>query len=291
VLDRCRCEPCSAANSQAETERVRLKAYGRYHKYVEAYPVRMHLGELADYGIGLKQVAKLSGVSTGTLSKLMFGVYASTGNGGGCAGPGELVRPPSRRVLRRTAEQIYAVEPIPANLGAGQVDRERTPLARTHLRALVALGWSMSELGRRLGMRYERNAATLLEGEDRLIQRGTVDKIEQLYAELSMSLPEQTNRLQRASAARARNLAAARGWLPPLALDDPDELDEEDWGSEGADIDEVAIARRMAGEKTVPLNQAERALLVEQWIAGGRGPSELERVTGINPYRYQTEAS
>lgn len=293
VLDRCRCEPCAAANSQAETERVRLQAYGRYHKYVDAYPVRLHLAELAAYGIGLKQVAKVSGVSTGTLSKLVFGVYDSTGTGGGCHGPGELVRPPSRRVLRRTAERIYAVEPIPANLGAGQVDHERTPIARTHLRALVALGWSMSELGRRLGMRHERNAVTLIEEDERLIQRGTVDKIEQLYAELSMTLPPQTNRLQRAAASRARNLAAAHGWLPPLALDELDELETSSTAED--DVDEVAIARRMAGEKSVPLNQAEKALLVERWKAAGRGNNELERVTGINPYRYvvteETEAS
>lgn len=293
VLDRCRCEPCSKANSQAESERVRLKAYGRYHKYVDAYPVRLHLAELAAYGIGLKQVAKLSGVSTGTLSKLVFGVYDSTGSGGGRGGTGGLVRAPSRRVLRRTAERIYAVEPIPPNLGAGQVDPERTPLARTHLRALVALGWSMSELGRRLGMRHGANAVTLIEDDDRLIQRGTVDRIEELYAELSMTLPPQADRFQRTAASRARNLARGRGWLPPLALDDLDEGGPV--STDEHDIDEVAIARRMSGEKSVELNTAEKALLVERWKATGRPSNELERVTGINPYRYfvteETEAS
>lgn len=292
VLDRCRCGPCSKAASDAESERKRLKAYGRYHKYVNAYPVRLHLAELAAYGIGLKQVSKISGVSTGTLSKLVFGVYASTGTGGGCRGPGKLVRPPSRRVLRRTAERIYAVEPIPANLGAGQVDHERTPAARTHLRALVALGWSMSELGRRLGMHHECNAVRLVEEDERAIQRGTVDQIEKLYAELSMNLPPQTNRLQRAAASRARNLAAARGWLPPLALD---EFGDETGCTGEADVDEVAIARRMAGDKSVQLNQAEKAQLVEQWQAAGRSNKELQRVTGINPYRYvmpeESEAS
>lgn len=51
----------------------------------------------------------------------------------------------------------------------------------------------------------------------------------------------------------------------------------------------------MAGEKSVELNTAEKALLVERWKATGRASNELQRLTGINPYRYfvteETEAS
>lgn len=221
VLDRCRCEPCSKANSEAEIHRERQKAYGRYHKFVSAEPVRAHMTELATYGIGLKRVSALSGVSTGTLSKITFGVYADTGTGGGRNGPGVRVREPSRRVLRATAEKVYAVEAVPANLGSGQADHERTPLARLHLRALVALGWSMRGLGLRLGMNHPGNIAPVIYGP-RALTRSTVDSIEALYAELSMTLPPETNQRERISASRARNYARDNGWLPPLALDDDD---------------------------------------------------------------------
>lgn len=144
-------------------------------------------------------------------------------------GEGQLVRGPSRRVLRSTAEAIYAVQAIPANLGFRTADHERTPLARLHLRALVALGWSMSELGRRLGFNYVSNFCPIVTS-DRIMGRATVDRVEALYAELSMTLPLEETPAAKVSAARARRYARDRGWVPPLAIDDDDpfglELDQ-----------------------------------------------------------------
>lgn len=220
VLDGCRCRPCSKANAEAEGWRERQKAYGRYHKYVSAEHVRAHLRDLGEYGIGLKQVARLSGVSTGTLSKIVFGVYAP--GPGGCKGRGDRVRDPSRRVLRRTAEAIYAVEPVPANLGAGQADHERTPLARLHLRSLVALGWSQSKLAKRLGILPTNLGPVIGTGSKppRTLTRGMVDKVEALFAELCMTLPPEDTSRDRIAASRSRRFARERRWLPPLALPD-----------------------------------------------------------------------
>ena len=297
VLDACRCRPCADANAAAENERERLKAYGRYHKYVDAYPVRLHLAELREYGIGLKQVSRLSGVSNGSLTKIWYGLYADTGNGGGRSGPGELVRGPARRVLRTTAERIYAIEPIPANLSPGQPDHERTPTARLHLRALVALGWSQSKLAARLGM-LPTNLGPVIGTSTaggprrrdglRVLSRGTVDQIEALYAELSMTLPHETGQRDKIAASRARNYAKARGWLPPLALDDDETVETLDPID---DLDWVAIERRMAGDKTVRLSKAERVELARRWTDAGRSLNELERVTGLNAHRYLEDVS
>lgn len=282
VLDRCRCKPCSKANVEAENWRARQKAYGRYNKYVSGEFVRDHLAELGAYGIGLKRVAKLSGVSTGTLSKIVFGVYADTGTGGGCNGPGVRVREPSRRVLRSTAEKIYAVEAVPANLGHGQKDHERTPKARLHLRALVALGWSQSKIATRLGI-LPSNLGPVI-GGDRILARGTVDKIEALYDQLSMTLPPESNQRERIAASRARNYAKAHGWLPPLALEDVSDVElTDDY------LDHAAIERRLAGDKTVRLTKAEKAELRRQWIARGRSLADLERTTGIHSTRQYDE--
>lgn len=281
VLDRCRCLPCSEANAAAETHRERQKAYGRYHKYVSAEFVRDHLRELADYGIGLKRVSQLSGVSNGSLTKIVYGTYApSTGPHRGRHGNGDLVRGPARRVLRKTAEAIYAVEPIPSNLNPGNPDRERTPTARLHLQALVALGWSINKLGVRLGI--NRGNMTPIVRGDRVMQRRTVDAVEQLYAELSMTLPPETNQRERIAASRSRRFAREHGWLPPLALDEGEE--EADVPTDVDLFDEAAVLRRITGDHTVPVDRPEREEIVRRLHERGMTDPQIKDQSGLSPY-------
>ena len=98
-LDRCRCDECKAANSAYGRER----ALGVDVPYVGADPVRKHIAELAAAGVGLKQVAKVSGVSHGALWKIVYGVPE---------------RGPSKRVRKATADAILAVTPRDAADGA-----------------------------------------------------------------------------------------------------------------------------------------------------------------------------
>jgi hypothetical protein len=53
-------------------------------------------------------------------------------------------------------------------------------------------------------------------------------------------------------------------------------------------IDDVAVARRMQGDKTVHLTKEERFELVRRWQATGRPLNEMERITGVNKGRYRT---
>lgn len=214
VLDRCRCEPCSKANSKAENWRTRQKAYGRYQKYVPADPVREHVRALMNAGMGLKQIVKVSGVSQGGLWKLMYGRRQVDGS-----------QQPSRRVLRETADKLYAIDPDwsgPLQLADGAIlDAEASAATARRLQALVALGWSQSELGRRLGIRHVTNAMPIVQGTRRLTV-ATARRADALFEELCMTLPPETNQRQRIAASRARGYARDHGWLPPLALDDMD---------------------------------------------------------------------
>jgi hypothetical protein len=227
VLDKCRCLPCSEARSKVDDERRRLKAYGRYHKYVDAYPVRLHVRELMSAGMGLKQIVKVSGVSQGGLWKLMYGKRKPDGS-----------QRPSLRVLRETAEKLYALDPAwteqPLPLADGALlDHEASMRAARRLQSLVALGWSMSELGRRLGITYVTNAMPVIKGERRLTV-GTGRKADALFEQMSMALPPERNKQERQIAARSRNFARAHGWVTPLMLDD---LDVD--GVELEDLDEA----------------------------------------------------
>ena len=75
VLDRCGCQPCRDASTAYE--RRRRHAINRpdevWRPYVSAGPARRHLQRLAHAGVGLKQVAKVSGLGHGVLSKLVYG--------------------------------------------------------------------------------------------------------------------------------------------------------------------------------------------------------------------------
>lgn len=217
VLDGCRCHPCAVARAEQDRWRARQKAYGRYHKYVPAEHVREHVRTLTGAGMGLKTIAKVSGVAHGSLWKLMYGK----------TGP-DSTRTPSRRVLRETAEKLYALDPdwngpLPLADGAILTPEQSHPTHR-RLQALVALGWSMSELGRRLGITYPTNAIPVIKGERR-VTVATARKAEALFEALCMTLPPETNKWQRISATRSRRFAQRHGWVPPLALDDLDVQD------------------------------------------------------------------
>ncbi len=290
VLDRCRCLPCSKANATAETQRERQKAYGRYDKYVDAEPVRAHVLALGDQGMGLKRVAKAADVSTGTLSKLVFGVYADTGTGGGRNGEGKRVRQPSKRMLRTTADKVLAVQLALAD--GAQIDATGTT---RRVRALVALGWSQSKIAERLGV--QRSNFHLASGARPTVLVSTAAAVVRLYDEWSMTLPPQAGHRDKIAASRARTYAAKRKWLPPLALDD-DRIEDPTYkpGSLTPDLDvdlldEAAILRRMAGDRNVRLTKSEKVELRRRWIAAGRSLAEMERLTGINSARYAEEAS
>src|SRR6266567_8608471 len=84
----CRCGACVTANRQDAARRNRLRAYGEWQPYVDAGPARDHLAALSRAGIGWKRAAELSGISTGGVSRLLFGKAG---------------RAPSRRIRPETA--------------------------------------------------------------------------------------------------------------------------------------------------------------------------------------------
>jgi hypothetical protein len=203
----CRCEPCTAANRRAAARVSRLRAYSQWAPYVDAGPARAHVHALGQTGIGWKRMAALAGVSTGAVSKLLYG------------GPGG--RAPARRIRAETAAAILAVRPDAGNLGgAALVDATGT---HRRLQALVAIGWSQAKLATRLGMGPANFAAMMRRGQ---VTAGTARAAAAVYDELWNQWPPQTSQREKI-AARARNHARARSWAVPLAWDE-DQIDRPD---------------------------------------------------------------
>ncbi|MBE4761780.1 hypothetical protein [Streptomyces caniscabiei] len=205
-LENCRCPICCQAARDYDSNRRRAIAYGRWQPYVDAEPVRQHVHALSEFGIGWMRLARISGVPRGSMSKLLYGDPQR-----GMA--------PSKRVLPKNAQAILAVEPTLDNLGARvPVDGTGT---RRRLQALVAKGWSQSELARRMGMDRANFGGTITRG---LVYASTVRTVNALYDELWRLDPEQHGVPAR-WAQQARTLAAARGWAPIGAWDD-DRIDD-----------------------------------------------------------------
>lgn len=207
-LEKCRCPICCKAARDYENNRYRAIAYGRWQPFVDAEPVRQHVRALGEFGIGWIRVAKLAGVSTGGVSKLLYGDR-----------PRGLA--PTKRVRPDTALKLLAVEPILENLG------DRTTIngtgTRRRLQALVCAGWTQSELARRLGMNRANFSRTIVSS---LVEVATVKAVRALYDELWRVDPV-TAGVPEFRAAAARLIAVSNRWAPIGAWDD-DRIDDPD---------------------------------------------------------------
>jgi AraC-like DNA-binding protein len=200
---RCKRPECLARDRDYMRDRHRLTAYGRWHPYIDAEPVRAHVRMLMSYGIGIQRVRILADVANGTMTKLLYG--DRTRDLG-----------PSKRVRTRTADKILAVRPsLDIVADCAQIDPTGT---RRRLQALVATGWPQSELAARanlskLAVNEQVNAkvATTYGSTARTVR----DLYEQLW-----NVDPTTRGVTQRWINEARALAKNNNWAPPGAWDD-----------------------------------------------------------------------
>lgn len=208
VLDRCRCPACQKARHDYDVARDRANRFGT-PLTVPADPVRAHIATLQASGIGLKQVARLAGVSHSALGKLVYGHPRPDGTR----------RPPTQRVRQATATKILAINPEPFQLAPRtNVDATGT---RRRLQALATLGWSPAALASELDIDHQRLRAAMTATH---VHAATAAEITHAYDRLWNTPPFPTSKHQAAGITRTRNRASAAGWAPPLAWDD-DQID------------------------------------------------------------------
>lgn len=167
---------------------------------------------------------------------------------------------PSRQMRRRAITAIGVLN--------------RVPFAEA--RAIYA------DIAERAGWRRGQSVTVLLEDHQYFL-RDTAEAVKRAYDALSMT-PGPSS----LTAARAKKA----GWLPPLAWEDIDAgiLATEDTPADDTYIDHAAIERVLAGDYRIPTTPAERAVIVQRWVALGRTVNELERATGWRPSRYWSVA-
>ena len=267
VKDRCRCRPCMDANTAANRRAKREQTFGRWQPYIDAEPVRAHLADLVEHGLGLNRIAELAGTSRSHLNGIL----------------GTSTQPPARRLRPDTAARILA---IPADAGS-VADGVAIDATGTHrrLQALMAIGWTMPQLTAQLNRGYAlaalgpRTLARTLHSSS--VRASTARAVADLYERLWDQQPPTATIAERAAAAKARARAQHNGWPPPLGWDDIDTDPEPDPTTPSAmnddDIDEIAVERGVAGDgiRLEHLTPAEQAEVVRRLTERGKSIRDI----------------
>jgi hypothetical protein len=165
---------------------------------------------------------------------------------------------------------------------------------RRRIQALMALGWSTRELDKMLGRRPSY-VYRVLTGEGD-VYLTTANMIADLYDRLCMTRPRPATTEGAAIVRRNVNMAARRGYVPPLAwnnIDDPDEVPAattDPHGRNRDDLDPVVVDRLVAGEH-VESTRAERDEAMRRWRAAGRSERSLCELFGWHEGRYGRDAA
>lgn len=267
VAHRCRCDDCRAGRARAAARRRRLKAYGRFDwegRFTDAGPVRAHIRQLMDAGMGWKQIARAAGVGCSAIEQLVYGRKGSRDD----PRKGEVLK----RVLKSKADKIMAVEATLDTMAAGAtVDAHQTRLL---VQSLAVIGWSQAEIAHRVGA-DPRNFHDSLRRER--VSVATARKVRGVWRELCMTPRVSTDRQVKTSITCTRNLAKKNGWRSPLALDDLDVTDVQ-----VDDVDEVAVELAMRGEP-VRLTPAERVEAVHRLTMRGVSEPRIAELLRVHP--------
>ena len=191
----------SMCNTCYQSYRNKQVAYGRWQTVmVDAGPVRAHVLALKAAGVGDRRIGELSGVSRSALQKISRNRRGTD-------------EPLRSNVWRSTANRILAIPLEVDNRNYGVRIDSTGSLRR--LRALQAIGWTQTEIARRIGWTVANINRYFISDPDR-INRSTAVTIAKVFNELQL-IPGPSD--------RSRRHAKAKGWPPPLAWDE-DTIDD-----------------------------------------------------------------
>ena len=243
----CRCTPCSNRVVSGNARVRRLRAYGRWEPLVDATVARAHLRVLSAYGVGVRQVAALTGMSHAHLRDIRVGLTAT-------------IRKENHDRIRAVPVDVSSLAPS-APVPARGVHRR--------LQALHARGWTTGALAPHLGT-HSSNVSRLLQQD--VVTRRLHERVAAVYGRLWDVAPPVSNHAQRRESEKARRIARENGWALPIEWEDIDTDDAPfaEVPALEADVDVIAVDLAVHGHQVV-LTRAERHLAVEQLHAAGHG--------------------
>lgn len=131
--DGCRCPGCTQARAAAHRHRAQAVITGFWDPFSDAEAVRQHLDRLRGAGIGVDQIARLSGVPGSTVRAVLYGRHGQ----------------PVTRLKTATATRLAAIRATDTSRARrSTVDATQT---RAQLQQLLAVGLQWPDIAAELG--------------------------------------------------------------------------------------------------------------------------------------------
>lgn len=146
---------------------------------------------------------------------------------------------------------------------------------RRRLQALAVMGWSLVALSQRTRL-PDTTLSVLREGHTTRVAAETANLVAVVYDELASTGGGDN---------AAARLARSRGWLPPLAWDDPDDPSEDGGVGDGPDdeVDVIAVERAVLGRPALPMRPVDRREVVRRLSREGWSLTRLADLLHVVP--------
>lgn len=191
---------------------------------VPAEQVREHVLWLKSQGLSDARIAELASVSRSTVYRIKLGYASWVGTAN------------ARRILA-----VFGTDPGPDSMVLNVGIRRR-------IEALQLQGWTLAEIGRRLGV----NGHVWDRCKYKRIKHSEAQRFLPILDQLSNETPPLDTPGQRRAAGKARHTAERRGYVNLLAWDDIDDPAEKPKRKRGKDMfggpDRASIVRRRLAE-------------------------------------------
>jgi len=140
-----------------------------FHFYVPAAPIREHVKQLREFGIGHRQLAKIANVSPIVIQTLMNG-HSTT--------PGKM----TTRITNGAAQRLLKIQPEHRHLADGAMIDARGSQRR--IQALCVQGYSLRWQATMIGTKYPNYHRILI---NKKITKQMADRVDELYQRLKFT--------------------------------------------------------------------------------------------------------
>lgn len=252
------CGPCAAETYRVEKAAKLRRARG----HANLLPLGEEAWRIVSNPLASRrQLSAATGVSTAQIARLAR------------RGPSAIVQRSTRDSILNGGRSLHAITAIGL---------------QRRLQALSAIGWSMKVIADQYGIWADPLCSLRRRANPKAVKLEFARVIVRIYDDLSMKLPPAG-----ISADRTRMLAAQHGYLSPLAWEDetiddpaakPVGISDQHAKKEG--LDESAIERRMAGDRSAKTRGPENFEVVRRLLADGRSQRWIANRTGLKVERY-----